>query len=265
MFFVLPWRNRSIIGTDWFHFEGDIEKFTISEEHCKNFIDKFNTALPDAKLRMRDVTYAHWGFVPCKFHSKKYNGIPHISKKSRIIDVSKNKKARIINAIGIKYTTAGELANEVLKYVGHRSEKKYKRNLKLIGGEFDDFKSFRESAKRRWSDLAECEIFDRLLTNYGSEIERLIELITTSHNKNKCYLTKDTAIKAETNFALKQEMALKLGDVIFRRTDLGSAGIPSDSVLLAVAKSMAKELKWPNYRISREIQEVKDAYPSFIK
>jgi glycerol-3-phosphate dehydrogenase len=51
-------------------------------------------------------------------------------------------------------------------------------------------------------------------------------------------------------------MALKLSDVIFRRTDLGTAGYPGDDALTRCAEIMGKELGWNRQRIGKELQEV---------
>ena len=51
-------------------------------------------------------------------------------------------------------------------------------------------------------------------------------------------------------------MALALADVIFRRTELGSAGKPGDECLGACAELMGSALGWDEERKSQEIKEV---------
>ena len=67
-------------------------------------------------------------------------------------------------------------------------------------------------------------------------------------------------LKAEVIYAVREEMALKLSDVIRRRTVLGSAEIPSDAALESCAGLMAAELGWDADRISAEITETKMIY-----
>ena len=55
-------------------------------------------------------------------------------------------------------------------------------------------------------------------------------------------------------------MALKLTDVIFRRTGLGSAGKPSEPTLEKSAAFMAEELGWDENKTREEIEGVKDVY-----
>jgi glycerol-3-phosphate dehydrogenase len=55
-------------------------------------------------------------------------------------------------------------------------------------------------------------------------------------------------------------MALKLSDVVLRRTDLGSDGNPGDAALETAAGIMGKELGWEDTRIKSEIEETKSVY-----
>jgi glycerol-3-phosphate dehydrogenase len=62
---------------------------------------------------------------------------------------------------------------------------------------------------------------------------------------------------------VRDEMALTLADVVWRRTDLGSAGLPDDAELRDVALLMARELGWDDERIRKEIEGVKARRPQY--
>ena len=61
--------------------------------------------------------------------------------------------------------------------------------------------------------------------------------------------------------AIRAEMAQKLGDVVFRRTDLGTAGNPGESALRTCAALTAAELKWDKARVQKELDEVRQVFP----
>src|SRR5262249_30666368 len=61
---------------------------------------------------------------------------------------------------------------------------------------------------------------------------------------------------AEIRYSVREEMAQKLADVIFRRTELGLAGNPGEACLKRCAKIMSKELGWNTARTQNEIDEV---------
>ena len=57
-------------------------------------------------------------------------------------------------------------------------------------------------------------------------------------------------------------MAQKLSDVVFRRTELGSAGYPGIEAIQICAKTMATELEWSHGRTQKELQEVNHIFES---
>jgi len=60
--------------------------------------------------------------------------------------------------------------------------------------------------------------------------------------------------------AVKEEMALRLSDLVFRRTNLGASGPPSRTVLESASQTMGGLLGWTPKRIEEEIQEVDACY-----
>jgi DNA-binding response OmpR family regulator len=67
-------------------------------------------------------------------------------------------------------------------------------------------------------------------------------------------------LRCEVLHAVREEMALKLSDVVFRRTDLGTAGCPPSSHIDAVARVMGKEMAWTR---AWEVQEVGEVLKSY--
>jgi len=67
--------------------------------------------------------------------------------------------------------------------------------------------------------------------------------------------------KAEIVHAVRHEMALTLADVIQRRTELGSAGLPSITTLLKCAEIMGDELGWDLEKQQIEINALIQKYP----
>jgi len=69
-------------------------------------------------------------------------------------------------------------------------------------------------------------------------------------------------IRAEVLHAAREEMAVKLSDVIFRRTGLGTGGYPGSICLESCAAIMAAELAWSDQRTRKELEETKAVYGS---
>ncbi len=60
-------------------------------------------------------------------------------------------------------------------------------------------------------------------------------------------------IGAQIVFAMREEMALTLADVVMRRTCIGQLGAPSRDTLEVVSLLMKTELAWSEDRRQREI------------
>ena len=67
-------------------------------------------------------------------------------------------------------------------------------------------------------------------------------------------------IAAETRYAVQIEMAQALPDVIFRRTELGTAGPPDEATLQNCAQVMGAELGWDQAQIQLEIEQTKQRF-----
>jgi glycerol-3-phosphate dehydrogenase len=73
----------------------------------------------------------------------------------------------------------------------------------------------------------------------------------------------DALMEAQVRHGVREEMAYKLTDVIFRRTTLGIAGDPGEACLRTCAAIMAKELGWDAKRMQREVEEVRAVFSTW--
>jgi glycerol-3-phosphate dehydrogenase len=70
----------------------------------------------------------------------------------------------------------------------------------------------------------------------------------------------DGEILAQVVYAIKNEMAVTLKDILFRRTGIGTLGNPGEAVLEKVADIAANELGWSADRKKKELIEVKKVF-----
>ena len=192
--------------------------------------------------------------------------MPSVSNKFRIIDVSTTGLRRIVNVLGVKYTTADDVARKVLKFVKPELKFDFDSIPRLTGGEIENFSSFKDSMVNKWKEKLKVKDMDRLLINYGSEMESLLTAATKDDSQKpgtgNSYID---VLKAEILFAVREEMAQKLSDVVLRRTDRGTAGLPSDSDLRTMSLLLSNELGWPVTKAQSEIDELKKTYPPFLR
>lgn len=69
-------------------------------------------------------------------------------------------------------------------------------------------------------------------------------------------------LEQRARVAARDEMALRLDDAVLRRLDLGTAGLPDDDELAAVAAALGAELGWDPARQAAEIERLRGLYPA---
>jgi glycerol-3-phosphate dehydrogenase len=98
--------------------------------------------------------------------------------------------------------------------------------------------------------------------------EKTVDVIAARLKKSARACTTSTALlppplaelsepDARIGFAIREEMALTLEDVVMRRSGIGQTGDPGDAALNEMANAMAAELDWSEDRKHSEIEAVK--------
>lgn len=123
----------------------------------------------------------------------------------------------------------------------------------IYGGDITRYSTFVERAKiRRPAGLSD-EIIENLCRNYGT---RYLDVIASAPKKLERVSDSLPDIMAEAVYSLKNEMALRLSDILFRRTGICTLGNPGIDVIENIASIAAKELKWTKARKALEIDSV---------
>ena len=267
LYFVVPWRDKSIVGTEYFPYHGHPDNYRISEKECLQLINGFNQAYPAANLKLEDVNFVHNGLLPlgngCSLKTR--NEIS-ASRNFKILNHGVNGINGLISVIGVKYTTASYVSAKALKQLFPKlSINSTKFNQHLLGGNIDDFLLFKNKILEKWKGKIDQTKLVGLLENYGTEVEKVLhigEFKNDFNSKPKDSLSRE--LKGQILFAAREEMALKLSDVIFRRTDIGTSKRLDKNLLNQISKFFAKEMGWAKTRRQTEIQETNNCYPIFI-
>ena len=265
LYFVTPWRGKSIIGTEWLKNETPPDKVMVDGRYCLNLINGFNAAYPPASLKLDDVDYVHSGLVPCKKRTLNSSNNTNLLNHFRLIDHRDEGLKGVISAVGVKYTTAADVAEKSLRYLYPNLKKTRLSPLpQLAGGKIENFMTFQTEIHNRYrSQVQDEKELSQVILNYGRETEKIIALGSTA-DSNRLKDDDCDILRGETLFAIREEMAHRLSDVVLRRTQLGTAGQPSESDLIHVSTLMAQELGWSEETRKAEINDVKNFYPPFL-
>jgi len=90
--------------------------------------------------------------------------------------------------------------------------------------------------------------------NYGTESKSVFDL-ARQHSKLKEIICEDGQIMSSVVYAIREESAKTLTDILLRRTGVGNIGHPGKNMLEKIAAVAAKELGWDASRIDREVTQ----------
>ncbi len=255
-FFVIPWRGRSLIGSSHVIYDGNPDEFRVTDKDIEELMDEVNESYPALNLTRDDITFFNSGLVP-------YGD--YYGEHSRVIDhASDHGVEGLVTVTGVRFTTSRGIATKIVdlaaKKIGKPVPKSMTDTTPVFGGEIGRFEDFVDSVvSERPHGLGEG-VLKPLLRKYGSKYGEVLKY-AVQNLMLAATLGESTVTKAEVLYAVREEMAQRLGDVVFRRTELGTAGHPGDTALRDCANLMAAELGWRQARIEQELDEVNRVFP----
>lgn len=256
--FMAPWGKSTMFGTLYKNSIVNIDSDTVSEDVLQELIDEFNEACPDFGLSFENVSFYHRGHIPINSNVNSKNS-SLIMEHNNIIDHAiSDGISGLISVVGVKYTTARHLAQKVIDVVIHKLGKTAPScktaQVPVCGGEIAHFQ------EREDNHSIPQKPIKRLLANYGSCYKDVLQYAQSDPIWAEPIDKDSPVLRCEILHAIRAEMAVKLSDVVFRRTDLGTANCPSLKQLKVVTRIMAEELNWGEYRQANEINEVLSTY-----
>jgi glycerol-3-phosphate dehydrogenase len=254
-FFLIPWRGHSLIGTTDKEYLGSPDEYRVTRESIEELIDDINGSFGnEEKISYNDILFTYGGLRPLV--EDQTEEVYQSSRKYEIYDNSDDGLEGLITVEGGKYTTSRNLAEEV----GQKVIEKLHRGGKdshtdehfLTGSEIPDIESFMKDLQVEYSDF-QPETVDYIGYHYGTEARDILEPARKKKNLQEI-LTHDGEILAEVFHAVKNEMALTLNDILFRRTGIGTVGHPGKKIVKTVAQTAASLLKWDTKEMNRQMK-----------
>ncbi len=255
--YITPWNGRSLLGTEHLKSGTDPDNLRIHKNEMQTFLEEFNSAYPAAGLKLEDISFAFAGFLPTVINRE---GHIRLASEYKVYDHGNDQGLEgIISVRGVKFTEARFIAEKVVDLVFRKLNRippgSYTRIAPVHGGEIERFSDYvsKETIKRK-KPLSQ-EIMHDLIGNYGSAYPEVLACLSGELEFNEAIIDKTSLIKAKVIHGVREEMAQKLSDVIFRRTNLGMDGYATGDNVRNVAKIMAKELNWNQDRLNKEIDD----------
>jgi glycerol-3-phosphate dehydrogenase len=261
MLTLVPWRGRALVGTghsDTLVGTGSLE---ITSGELDAFVGEVNQAFPALKLTRTDVRLVHRGAVPADATRA---GKPGLRDRPELRDHAKDGVPGAMTVVGVKFTTARGTAERTVNMAGRLLNQRLPRSrtatTPLPGAAIADHEALAiETARAAAMDLP-VDVTRHLAALYAENSAAVVRLIAERPELGAPVAPGRDTLAAEVIHVIRNEMAMRLTDIVVRRTALGSAGHPGSDAVRGCAVLAAREIGWPDERMEREIAAVEAFY-----
>jgi len=253
-YFLVPWRNGTLVGT--------------SDEVVSEHPDDFKIKKEAIHDLLKDIGLQHLehlsngnfgGLRPVDFDllGRSSSGDAVVAKKDSV--ESYPEIDNLFSIIGVKYTTFRALARRVLKtcrgVLGEAASRKSTSKTLVYGTDFSSLKSLMDELSP--SSPFPLQTTERLCRDYGSHARAILE-IATKKGREASFSSNDRRLTAaEICFCCESEQVKHLDDIVFRRCPIFVRGINPTGELEFVADIAAEVLGWDSSRKTAEIEKTK--------
>lgn len=254
LFFVVPWRGRSMIGTIYRFHDGVPDDGRPDAAATLPLLTTINAAYPAANLSPDDVAYVHTGLVPVA--AGRDNGQPERAGQYRIRDHRQDGIEGLISVLGVKYTTARDIAERVVDRVfalrGQEPPASRSAETPLAGAPDEPLATLQAQAAAAAPPGLSTAQMTQLVHHYGTRFAAVLAYYECDDQQS----AEQALLQAKTMYAVEHEMAQTLADVLVRRTGVGAVGRPPAEAVTACAEAMAATLDWSPARVDAERRAV---------
>jgi glycerol-3-phosphate dehydrogenase len=218
LYFLTPWRGRTLAGVQEAVHEGDSVEPNITAEEIDAYLEELQQAFGRGRFRRGDVLRVYAGLLPASPNEPRSP-----ASEDRVLEDSSG----LLRVLGVKYTTAPRSPRRVAQMMQDR----------LVAA-VQDLRAAR--AKRSPPPPRENDP----LFLYGPEADEIRALEKESAGLGRPLVEGCSVVRAQVVYAVRREMALTLADIALRRTELAAFEPPGDPAMNACADLAGELLGW---------------------
>jgi glycerol-3-phosphate dehydrogenase len=258
---VMPWRGRMLVGTS--HSDAAVEPAdtSVSQAELEAFVAEVNSAFPALALSAAEVSLVHRGVVPAEADR---HGTLRLMGHHRVYDHAADGVEGAVSVVGVKYTTARGVAQQVVdlagRKLGRRSPPCRTDVTPLPGGDLSSLADEAALAETETRGFLAPEIAARLAATHGTAWREIAARCREDRRAAEPLAPGVHLPRAIVEHAVHHEMATTLADLVSRRTSIGSAGYPGDAIVDSCANAMAHACGWDAGRTCAEVSALRAFY-----
>ncbi len=255
--FVIPWRGYSLIGTSYDEIDGPESDISIQASHVDQLLEAVNQAMPSAQLSRDDLVSGYCGLYPLRTNNLKstvYQG----SGEYQIIDhANANGIEGLVTSLGAKFTTGRKLSELSMRLINKKLARAPKRiePCKLKASDYQSLVLFTQAKVKQYAEKFSQATVEHLIVQYGSDIDKFVARAAQDDALCEKICAHQEDIYGQVVWAIENEQAVTLNDMLFNRSSLGLLGI-SESEVKKVGVLMATHLGWSTAQHNAQEEQV---------
>lgn len=254
-FFIIPWYGQYLIGTTDIRYDGNLDEVRASDKEVDYLLAETNRVFPNAQLGRTDIHYAYAGIRPLPH---KEEGPESAITRRHIIKENTDVAAGLLSIIGGKLTTYRSLAEQTVdalgKVLGKRLPPCRTRDTDLPGA----WGQAQAREVLEQLDLLTEQGIERVLSVYGGRAAGIADLCAREKHLARTLDEERTVLAAEIIFAMREEFALNLEDVVFRRLMVGFNADQGRAMYEDIAALAAAESGWDPETAAQQLGRLRE-------
>ena len=238
-FVFLPWRRRLLIGTVDYptpREPGAGGHRPTLRSRVEEFLAEVNGVWPGRDIEPDDVVLVHHGRVPVL----RRHGRVRYPPDPIVRDHGPSGADWLVSARTSKFTAARLGAKRVvdlaLRKLGRRATPCRTGEVRLPGAPTGSVDSLLEDARRRYDGVVADDVLEHLVRAYGTRHEAVLAWRNERSDWDRRLVPGEPVVLAQALHALREERALDVDDVLWRRTELGPRGLVTTETRERVAR-----------------------------
>ncbi|MCH7505331.1 glycerol-3-phosphate dehydrogenase/oxidase [PVC group bacterium] len=257
--FLLPWYDRTILGTTDSDFSGNPSDVKVEPQDVDYLLCEANEQLPGLQWKKSDIQGSFAG-VRALYDTGKKNP-SDVSREWKCIQSLNN----AVLSIGGKLTSAREdasvLVNQVCKILGRKAGPSGTKNRLLPWCPHEEYMSWRRQVSSTLASLGlDTLLIETLIQRYGIHVSEIQSLIHKNEHLKTRIIPYLPFCHAEFIYVCQNEMVCTLEDIMRRRIPIGILQNIPKAVLFDLATTAGHILGWDD---TRQSQEVTDCFKRF--
>lgn len=245
LFFVSPWQDCSIIGTTHEPYTGDPDALEASAQDIAAFLGEVCDALPNVRLGQEEVRSVHVGLTPADEETEGR------AKRSLVVDHELQGLTGVLTAVGIKYTTAPEVAKLVARIACRklgRGEQSLGLSLPTLAAGTQSQGALQPDRGSRSGANPAAAWVERI---YGSLHQEMISILPRGR-----LTAEEHVFRCRVAYGMRAEMVMTLADAVLRATDDAERGGLNQAGIDWCAEVLAAEYQWSSMRQEQEMADL---------